>query len=268
LKCNSKTRKYLPDVPYDLNKIAPKSKYARLEPAPILGPDGKAIHLNFEVASWNTVMAELTPKSKLFHQAAIAKLEKLGMNFEEIQASGHPCQGITLQVGSFWYSLRCLYDRNINVTTAGFSARDGLQWKCRGCMRHHNTLQVCLRRTFDVETALKYKANNLIGSNEWLRNVSQDIAYSLVLRILRNLGFIHIRNQDDIDMILTPLSKEEQDEHLAWILANIHYGFRTGVELILLCEAGMSMISFDRTNSDLKIDEIGQTIVADTYFYY
>lgn len=70
------------------------------------------------------------------------------------------------------------------------------------------------------------------------------------------------------DMILTPLSKEEQEEHLAWILANTHYGFRTGMELILLCEAGMAMISFDRTNSDLKIDEIGQTIVADRYFYY
>lgn len=46
-----------------------------------------------------------------------------------------------------------------------------------------------------------------------------------------------------------------------------HFGFRTGVELVLLWDAGMSMISFDRANSDKKIDSIGQNIVADTWFF-
>jgi hypothetical protein len=265
LKCNSKKRTYVPGIPYTIFKTATKSKDAQLEPAPVIGPDGKATHLYFEVASWHTVMNELTHKSRRFHEEEIAKLLDTGMTLFQIQNSGYTCQGITLQIGEFWYSLACLYGKSINVTTSGFSKRDGIQWKCRGCMRHHNTLQVCLRRTFDVETALQYKANNLIGNNEWSTNVSQDVAYSLVLRVLKNLGFIHIRNQDDIDMILTPLSKEEQDEHLAWILANTHYGFRTGVELVLLCEAGMNMISFDRTDSNKKIDEIDQTIVADSW---
>ena len=132
-------------------------------------------------------------------------------------------------------------------------------------MSNHNTLQVMLRRTFDIQTALQFKANNLIGNNEWASKVSQDVAYSLVLRVLKNLGFIHIRNQEDIDWILTPLSQQEQKEHLALILANSYYGFRTGVELVLLCEAGINMISFDRADSNKKIDEMGQTLIADSW---
>jgi hypothetical protein len=98
-------------------------------------------------------MKELTPKSKKFHEEEIAKLLDTGMTFEQIENSGTKlCSGLTLQIGDFWYSIACLYDRNINFATAGYCSTDGmngLQGKCRGCMRHHNTLQVCQRRTFD-----------------------------------------------------------------------------------------------------------------------
>ncbi|KAJ3017379.1 UNVERIFIED_CONTAM: hypothetical protein HDU68_011724, partial [Siphonaria sp. JEL0065] len=46
---------------------------------------------------------------------------------------------------------------------------------------------------------------------------------------------------------------------------NVHHGFRTGAELILLTEAGLCMISFDRSDSNKKIDEIGQTVIADSW---
>ncbi|KAJ3001193.1 UNVERIFIED_CONTAM: hypothetical protein HDU68_006998, partial [Siphonaria sp. JEL0065] len=119
--------------------------------------------------------------------------------------------------------------------------------------------------TFDVETSLRKNASNLIDNGEWSRKVSQDVSYSLVLRVLRNRGFIHLRTQADVDNIRKPLSKAEQAEHLVWIKSRTHRGFRTGAELILLTEAGMNMASFDRSNSDKKIDQIGQTIVADSW---
>jgi hypothetical protein len=66
-------------------------------------------------------------------------------------------------------------------------------------------------------------------------------------------------------MIRTPLSKADQNIYLTRILARSHYGFRTGALLILLTEAGINMISFDRTDSTKNIDEIGQAIVADSW---
>ncbi|KAJ3246009.1 hypothetical protein HDU78_008013 [Chytriomyces hyalinus] len=105
----------------------------------------------------------------------------------------------------------------------------------------------------------------LIINKEWSSKVSQDVSYSLVLRVLRNGGFIHLRTQSDVNEIRKPLSKQEQDNHLTWIKARSHYGFRTGAELILLSEAGIHMASFDRSDSTKKIDELGQTIVADSW---
>ncbi len=109
---------------------------------------------------------------------------------------------------------------------------------------HYNTLNIFLRATFDIETALKYKAQAFKS-----RKVIQDDTYSLVLRVLRNGGFLFIRTQEDVDWIRTSSNPPEQQNHLDWILANSHYGFRTGTELILLTEAGMEMISFDRNFS-------------------
>jgi hypothetical protein len=134
-------------------------------------------------------------------------------------------------------------------------------------MQHHNCLNLRLRCTFNIGAALAEKANMLIINKEFTSKVSQDVAYSLVLRVLKNGGFLCIRNRVDVEWILTPLTKEQQEQHLAWILARKHFAFRTGVELVLLSGAGMSMISFDRANSDKKIDSIGQTIVADTWFF-
>ncbi|KAJ3229860.1 hypothetical protein HDU77_001503, partial [Chytriomyces hyalinus] len=121
------------------------------------------------------------------------------------------------------------------------------------------------RRTFDVEEALKDKARTLIRHKEWSSKGFQDVSYSLVLRVLRNGSFIHLRTQADVDVIRKPLTKAEQADHLEWIKANTHHGFRTGAELILLTEAGMNMLSIDRSDSNKKIDEIGQTIVADSW---
>ena len=94
-------------------KVPPNQKKAKLEPAPVIGPDGKATHLDFEVASWHTVMNELTHKSRRFHEEEIAKLLDTGMTLFQIQNSGYTCQGITLQIGEFWYSLACLYGKSI-----------------------------------------------------------------------------------------------------------------------------------------------------------
>ena len=195
---------------------------------------------------------------------------KTGMTLEQIEKSGRLFCGFTMQIGEYWYSIACLYNKTINALTSGPTSnpsKGGYQSKCRGCNRHNDTLNVCLRRSFDIQTALQYKANTLISNNEWSSKVSQDVSYSLVLRVLKNSGFLCIRNLVDIEWILTPLTKKEQNEHLEWILARKHFGFRTGVELVLLCNAGMCMISFDRSNSDKKIDSIGQTIVADTWFF-
>lgn len=87
--------------------------------------------------------------------------------------------------------------------------------------------------------------------------MSQDVSYSLVLKVLRNGGFIHLRTQADVIAIRKPLSKDEQSEYLEWIKMRTHHGFRTGAELILLSEAGMNMASFDRSDSTKKIDESG-----------
>ncbi|KAJ3408274.1 hypothetical protein HDU80_006314 [Chytriomyces hyalinus] len=120
------------------------------------------------------------------------------------------------------------------------------------------------RRTFDVEEALKDKAQTLIRNKECSKGF-QDVSYSLVLRVLRNGGFIHLRTQADVDVIRKPLTKAKQADHLEWIKANTHRGFRTGAELILLTEAGLNMLSIDCSNSTKKIDKIGQTIVADSW---
>jgi hypothetical protein len=107
LKCYRKKRTYVPDIPYIIYKTATKSKEARMEPAPVIGPDGKATHLFFEVA-WHTVMNEMTPKSILFHEQEIAKLLDTGMTLDRIQNSGPLCTGLTLKIGDFCYSLVCL----------------------------------------------------------------------------------------------------------------------------------------------------------------
>lgn len=271
---NTRNRPYVVGVPYDLSLTAESSKDACLEPAPVIGLDGQATHLSFQIASWETMWDGLNAKTKREHEAAIAaKMLETGMSREELLDSGPRCSGMTLQIGDFWYSLSCLYDSRLNVGTAGTSnskncsiaKRLGIQAKCRGCMAHHNTLNRRLRATFDIETALKDRANGLLANKEWSRKVSQDVSYSLVLRVLRNQGFIHLRTQADVDNIRKPLTKAEQTDHLEWIKANVHRGFRTGVELILLTEAGMHMVSFDRSDSDKKIDEIGQTVVADSW---
>ncbi|KAJ3001926.1 UNVERIFIED_CONTAM: hypothetical protein HDU68_006573, partial [Siphonaria sp. JEL0065] len=130
---------------------------------------------------------------------------------------------------------------------------------------HHNTLNLLLSQTFDIEAGLKDKARTLIRNNEGSSKVSQDVSYSLVLRVLRNRGFIHLRIPADVNAICEPLSKAEQAEHLAWIRANTHHGFRSGAELILLTEAGLNMLPIDRSDSNKKIDELGQTVVADSW---
>ncbi len=264
----------MPGIPYTISKTATKSKEAKLEPAPVIGPDGKSTHLYFEVASWHTVMNELTPKSKKFHEEEIAKLLQAGKTVGQIEDSGTKhCSGLTLQIGDFWYSIACLYDRNINVATSGYCSTDGmngLQGKCRGCMTHFSTLSTRLRCTFDPQSALEEKARDLLRHKEWTSKVldspqKQSISFSAVLRVLDNGGFIHIKTQADLKMIRTPLSKAHQKIYLTRILARSHYGFRTGSLLILLTEAGINMVSFDRTDSSKKIDEIGQTVVADTW---
>ncbi|TPX57297.1 hypothetical protein CcCBS67573_g09267 [Chytriomyces confervae] len=223
---NIRKRPYVVNVPYDLSLTAESSKKACLEAAPVIGLDGKATHLSFEVASWETMWDGMNAKTKRDHEAAIAvKIREAGMTREELRRSGPPCSGMTLQVGEFWYSLACLYDSNLNVATTGPSnsktsshaIKLGLDARCCGCMAHHNTLDLLLSRTFDIEAGLKDKARTLIRNNEWFSKVPQEVSYSLVLRILRNNGFIHIRTQADVIAIRKPLSKADQAEHLAWI---------------------------------------------------
>ncbi|KAJ3119522.1 hypothetical protein HK100_000274 [Physocladia obscura] len=271
---NTRKRPYVVNVPYDLSFTAESSKNTCLEPAPVIGLDGKATHLSFEIASWETMWAGLNAKTRREHETSIAaKMLETGISREELLHSGPRCSGMTLQICDFWYSLACLYDANLNVGTAGPSDSKtsshakllGLQGKCRGCMAHHSCFNMRLRMTFDVEEALRYKAAKLNHNEEWTTKVSKDVSFSLVLRVLRNCGFIHLRTQADVIAIRKPLTKAEQAEHLTWIKANVHHGFRTGAELILLTEAGLCMISFDRSDSNKKIDQIGQTIVADSW---
>jgi hypothetical protein len=47
LNCHSKKRTYVPGIPYNVYRTAEKSVEAQLEPAPVIGPDGKAIHIYF-----------------------------------------------------------------------------------------------------------------------------------------------------------------------------------------------------------------------------
>ncbi|KAJ3119624.1 hypothetical protein HK100_000221 [Physocladia obscura] len=271
---NTRNRPYVVGIPYDLFLTAESSKDACLEPAPVIGLDGQATHLSFEIASWETMWDGLNAKTKREHEAAIAaKMLETGMSREELLDSGPRCSGMTLQLGDFWYSLPCLYDSRLNVGTAGpsnskncsIAKRLGIQAKCRGCMAHHSCFNMRLCCTFDIEAALAQKTCKLILNGEWSRKFLQDVSYSLVLKVLRNGGFIHLRTLSNVDNIRKPLSKQEQTEYLEWIKARAHHGFRTGAELILLTEAGSNMVSFDRSDSTKKIDQIGQTIVADSW---
>ena len=49
LPCNSAGRNYVAGVPYEVFKSAESSKKACLNPAPVIGLDGKAAHLYFEM---------------------------------------------------------------------------------------------------------------------------------------------------------------------------------------------------------------------------
>jgi hypothetical protein len=279
LSCTSAGRNYITGIPYELFETADSSKEASLDPAPVIGLDGKAIHLSFKIVSWDVMWNGLNEKTKAYHEDAIAAIiKKENLTRKQIVDSGPKCCGITLQVGDYWYSLACLYERNINVATAGpHSGRSsGLHSYCRGCNAHYNTLNQRLRMTFDPKAALRYKASMLVHNGEFSQRTTTDVAVSIIYKVLRNGGFIKIRTQADIDWIRTDLTPEEKQDHLEWILANTHYGFRTGAELILLTEAGMNMVSFDRTISyvvragvriKVPIDSIGQTVVADSFAF-
>lgn len=179
-------------------------------------------------------------------------MNQQGGTLADIENSGSLCRGITLQVREFWYSVACFYGKRINVATTG-PKKGGLSDFCRGCQSHHNSLNTNARLKFDVEAALKHKSSGLISNGEWtLKTVTRDISYSLVLRVLLAGGCLHIATQADIDSIHIPFSKQQQQEYLEWIKARTHHGFQTGAELILLCDAGMDMISFDRGNSQLR----------------
>jgi hypothetical protein len=277
---------FIDKVPYQLLFTADSAKKSQMTAD--VDEKGRATKLCFEIASWDNVCSGLTKRSKQNRQSAIDIKLKGGMSIIELEKMGPICSGNTFEVGRFWYSVNCFYGKNINVATASSSSSKtsstaiqyGLQGKCLGCIASYNNiynnpknnpknnLKMKLKRKIDIKSALQKKAQSLIDHKEFTEAVPPNVAFSLVLRVLKNGGFICIRNQDDIKWLLTPLTKEKQDEYLAWVIENNHYGFRTGVELVLFCDAGINMISFDRTNSDLKIDEIGQTIVADTYFYY
>ncbi|KAI8618035.1 hypothetical protein BC830DRAFT_34969 [Chytriomyces sp. MP71] len=119
----------------------------------------------------------------------------------------------------------------------------------------------------DIESALQKNASNLEDNKEWTQKPAKDVSYSLVLRVLRNHGFLHIRMQANINLICTLLTKLEQVQYLAWIKANTHCSFQTGAELILLNKSNLNMISCDHSDSTKNIDQIGQTIVADTWAF-
>ena len=133
LPCNSAGRNYIADVPYELFKTALSSKKACLDPAPVIGLDGRATHLSFQIASWETMWNGLNKKTRADHEVAVgAKMEKDNLKRKEIEDSGTPCCGITLH---YWYSLACLYGRKTNIATTGIDSTvtSGLQRKCRGC---------------------------------------------------------------------------------------------------------------------------------------
>jgi hypothetical protein len=184
-----------------------------------------------------------------------------------LKNSGSPCCGITLTVGTRKYSLACFYGNKRNAVNCapGSSTTGEFAGHCRGCKSHYNTLSLRLRCTFDPQAALEYKASMLDHNGEFTIKVGKQVSYSAVLRVLDNGGFLHIKTQADVNMIRTPLSKADQKTYLTRILARSHYGFRTGALLILLTEAGINMVSFDRTDSTKKIDEIGQTLIADSW---
>ncbi|KAJ3090859.1 hypothetical protein HK100_007339 [Physocladia obscura] len=266
---NPKNRAYVVGVPYEVSYLAESVDAACLEPPPVFRLDGRPAYLFFEVPSWDVMWNGMRQTTRDNHEAAILRnIEKTGKTRDEIALVGSDCCGNTFELpGCFWVSTRCIYGKRLNVVTAGEDTghSTGLSRRCRGCLANHNTLNQRLRMTFDVEEALRYKAAKLNHNEEWTTKVKPDISFSLVLKVLRNGGFIHLRTQADVNDIRKPLSKAEQAEHLTWIKANVHHGFRTGAELILLTEAGMCMASFDRSDSTKKIDELGQTVVADSW---
>ncbi|KAJ3120234.1 hypothetical protein HK100_012889 [Physocladia obscura] len=259
---NPKNRAYVVGVSYEVSYLAESVDAACLEPPP-------ACPHFFEIPSWDVMWNGMRQKTRDDHEAAVLEMiNETGKARSEIEEFGRDCCGNTFELpGGFWVSTCCFYRKKLNVMTTGQDAGhvSGLRRNCRGCLANHNTLNNMLRRTFNIETALRCKAHHLIGNKEWTTDVKPDISYSLILRVLRNQGFIHLRTQADVIAIRQPLSKAEQADHLAWIKARTHYGFRTGAELILLTEAGLNMISFDRSNSDKKIDELGQTVVTDSW---
>ena len=99
-------------TPYELDKSAESSKKACLDPAPSIGLDGNATRLYLEIASWDVMWNGLNEKTKANHEVAVAaKMKKEKMTMKQIENSGPPCCGITLQVADNWYSLACLYTK-------------------------------------------------------------------------------------------------------------------------------------------------------------
>jgi hypothetical protein len=197
-------------------------------------------------------------------------MESDKLAYEQILDSDSPCPGLTLNIGNYWYSLACPYSKRLNLATTGPKSSDlnNLQSQCRGCKVNSNNINYNsrnpprnnplsrLRMTIDFKRALRCKASSLTQNGEFSQESSIDLAFSITLRVLRNGGFIHIRTQEDIDWIRTILDPEEQEIYLDWIEANDHYGFRTGAKLIPLTEAGMDMMSVDRTISSVIKDGI------------
>jgi hypothetical protein len=72
LPCNSAGRNYVARVPYELFKTAESSKKACLNPAPVIGLDGKATHLYFEIASWSVMWNGLNKKTRADHEVLVA----------------------------------------------------------------------------------------------------------------------------------------------------------------------------------------------------
>ncbi|KAJ2991046.1 hypothetical protein HDV02_004004 [Globomyces sp. JEL0801] len=259
---------YLAGVPYQVFKIAVEPANSLLEPAPVFAANGDALHLYFEIASEDAVKASFTEKKRAEYEAlVVAAMKKTGMTREQLKNSGPLCCGITLTVGARKYSLACFYGHKRNAVNCspGSSTTGEYQGLCRCCRSHDNALRLRLKCTFDPQSALEYKASMLDHNGEFTLKVGKQVSFSAVLRVLDNGGFLHIKTQADVNMIRTPLSKADQKIYLTRILARSHYGFRTGALLILLTEAGINMVSFDRTDSSKKIDEIGQTIIADTW---
>jgi hypothetical protein len=263
---------YLTGVPYQVFEIADEPANSSLEPAPVFDANGNALHLYFEIASEDALEASFTKNKTAEYEALVLDaMKKTGMNREQLKKSGSPCCGITFEVGERKYSIACFYGHKRNVvTTAQHSTQAGFHGRCRGCNSHHTTLNLRLRCTFDPRACLEGRGRNMLQNHEWSSAVSnskksQSISFSAVLRVLDNGGFIHIKNQDNLTMIRTTLSKSDQKNYVDRTLAREHYGFRTGALLVLLTEAGINMISFDRSDSSKNIDEVGQTLIADTW---